>query len=100
MADNKRFVVVSLDFGGSSDVKMHYLGSNLAKAQIIYKTIEIESLKTADEKNFCKLLVDLLEVDDDFANVDGHTCFWPPCVDRKGVKIVKKGVKVLSTNNV
>ena len=85
------YVVVSFNFGKTNDVKLHYLGSEPYKAQEISKRLEEESDETSDEMNGRKLLVDLLEVDEGFANDGGHTCFWP-CNDAKGVK-------TLSTNN-
>ena len=91
MAAIKLYVVVSMDFGGSSDVKLHYLGISIEAARSAFKHIEDEASVTADEYNGCKLLVNLLEIDDSVDSHKGFTLFWP--------YYEVKGVKVLNTNN-
>jgi len=84
------FVVVSFAFGLSSDVKLHYLGGELVKAEKVYALVEKESLLRSQEEHGAKLLVDLLDVEEGVYEA-GYTCFWP----RRQVE----GVTTLRTNN-
>jgi hypothetical protein len=72
------FLVISFDFGGSSNVCIHCLTSNITIAQNMYERV-IESVNLENECNYdstSKHLVELAEIDDEYLNEKGFIMFW------------------------
>ena len=80
------YVLISYDFLKSNDVSIHCLTNNYEKAISCYDdTIERYKYYNEDDDN-CKL-IELIEIENDFFNIEGFTFFWGLNHDK--IKIIK-----------
>lgn len=86
------FVVISFDFGGSSDVTLHACTTSYDNAIDVYEKLssKYESYNLKMSEDGAAKLVELLEVPDGFCSEKGHILYW-------GDEITN--VKILKTNN-
>lgn len=85
------FIVITFGFGLGSDVKIRYLGKNLARAQEIYRELKL----AGSEGEGYKDLVEVVEIKEEF---DGdYTCFWG---HHPVLNPLPEGVEVMSSNNI
>ncbi len=72
---NRMYLVISFDFCGSSDVKIHILTQDKEKALKMYNNvIKLLKLDTSNEDETYQL--QLVSIPDDFSCKKGHTLFW------------------------
>lgn len=71
------YLVVSLDFGGTSDVVIHAFTGDIEKAREVYESVR---------KRHPELLVEAVDLVEDFQGT--HSLFWG-----------KMGAKVVASNN-
>lgn len=75
------YVLVSFDFGGTSAVKVHCVTKSEAIGRSMYATVA-DRHKDANAKRQStesgSVLVELVELPDDFSSSDGHILFWGP----------------------
>lgn len=88
------FLVLSFDFGGSSDVRVHGLTSDDRKAQIAYDSVcrQFEAYNEKHKDDGLRKLVDMIAMPDDFVWEEGFTAFW-------GKTDPFPGVQRLASNN-
>lgn len=89
------YIVVSFDFGGSSNVALHCCTSDIVMAEALYEKIaqsyvEYNSARDRDDDAAMRL-VELVEVQDGFSSEEGLTLYWGNQVPFG---------RVLKTNNV
>lgn len=69
----RMYLVISFDFCGSSDVKIHILTQDKEKALKMYNNV-LKLLKLDNEDETYQL--QLVSVPDDFSCKKGYTLFW------------------------
>jgi len=72
------YVVLSFDFGGNSDVRLHCVSVDGLKAQRIYDSV-CEQYRDYNEKynkHSVRKLVDLIKVPDELEWEEGVLAFW------------------------
>lgn len=89
----KMFIVVSFDFGGTSNQCIHCLNNNYDKAFQIYKNL-IETLDIHKSDKGCGHIVELLEISESYENTKGYCFYWPSEENKKDT-----GVKVMRTTS-
>jgi hypothetical protein len=72
------FLVVSFDFGGTSNVTLHACTTNKEAAEAVYDKLAASflSYNKDNKEHGASRLVDLLYVSDDYVSDLGHTFYW------------------------
>jgi hypothetical protein len=72
------FIVVSLDFGGNTDVGIHCCTNDQSKAFLMYEFLcaKHKEYNNKYDKDGVKVLVDLLQLPDELCSLDGAIAFW------------------------
>lgn len=72
------YLVVSLDFGGNTDVAIHCCTVDGLKAFKTYDLVceRYENYNKEFEENGLKKLVELMKLPDEFESIDGVVAFW------------------------
>lgn len=65
------FLIISYDLTDTTDVKVQACMHNLKDAEEVY-----ESIRTKKDSNNDDMLLELINVPDNYSSVDGHTLFW------------------------
>ena len=74
-----KYILVSFDFGGTSAVKVHCVTSSEAVGRSMFAAMAdryVPENETRAASGAGKLLLELLEVPDEYSSSDGTTLFW------------------------
>jgi hypothetical protein len=83
------FLILTFDFQNSNDVNIVCLTKNLEKATVCYqRTVEKYVFYNLQSKN-C-LLIELIEIPDEFDDVNGYNFFWG--IGHPDVKVIKSNI--------
>ena len=86
------YLVISFDFGGSSDVRIHALTHDLYKADSVYiKLHGLPPYQPRYDGDCLYTLLELIEIPEDFLDEHGTCLYWGP---------KNEHVITLKTNNV
>lgn len=87
------YVVLSFDFGGNSDVRLHCVSVDGLKAQRMYDSVcaQYHDYNEKYEKGGVRKLVDLIKVPDELEWEEGVLAFWG--------RPILSGVERIATNN-